>query len=182
MLQAGQVLLAEPFLQDPNFKRSVVFLCEHQAQKGSFGLILNRPLQYRLGDAIQELIGFDVPLYFGGPMGLKETLHYLHGYGDLLEDSIQVTKDIYWGGNFNALKQYIHAGVISPHHIRFFTGYAGWGAGQLEEEMETESWFLTPAQGSFAFEAREHLWKEILEEMGGKYRMIANYPEDPRLN
>ena len=143
----GRVLLAEPFMLDPNFKRSVVMLCEHQ-DDGTVGFILNKTLELTLPDAIPELPDFKVPIYFGGPVE-PDTLHFFHKI-ETLEGCQEVMDGVYWGGNFEMLKIIIESGNISPRDIRFFLGYAGWGSGQLTEEMKEKSWIVSEGEDQYS--------------------------------
>ncbi|SDL46139.1 putative transcriptional regulator [Catalinimonas alkaloidigena] len=181
----GHFLISEPFLPDPNFERSVVLICEHSSM-GAFGLILNRPTEVNLYDALEEdapLLGTNEhPLFVGGPVE-PNTLHFLHAYGNEIEGSIEVVPGLFWGGDFEQIKELLVLQRLDSHNIRFFVGYSGWGSGQLERELAEESWITTPAQASDAFlDPPEKLWQQILRNMGGKFRALSNYPRDPRLN
>lgn len=177
----GILLIADPFLKDPNFLRTVVLLCEHQ-QQGSFGLVLNKQIEQTLDQLIGELEGFSYPVYYGGPVQMN-TLHFLHQYPDLIPDAIKIGNDIYWGGNFESLTALIRNNSIDESKIRFFVGYSGWGDGQLSGEMEEKSWLTVPATRDLVFATpHEEIWKESLRHLGGKYEELVNYPIDPQLN
>jgi putative transcriptional regulator len=98
----GTVLLAEPFMLDPNFKRSAILLCEHN-KEGSVGFIMNKPLDMRIDELIEGFPEFESEVLFGGPVQ-TDTIHYIHNIGELLEGSRQVTDGVYWGGDFEKLK------------------------------------------------------------------------------
>lgn len=165
---------------DPNFKRTVVFLCEKQ-KSGSVGFILNRPMPLKLSEAVEDIYNFDAQLYFGGPVQ-TDTLHFIHNVPEL-EGCIKIIDGLYWGGNFEALKTLINSGEVKPDNFRFFLGYSGWDMSQLESEMKENSWILCPAKASHVFSAKpDTLWKQVLKEMGGDYAMMINFPEDPSLN
>lgn len=167
---------------DPNFKRTVVLLCEHTPD-GSFGLVLNRPLGIHLSDVV-ELVGDQPrhPLLQGGPVQ-TDTLHFLHTYGDDIPGHIPVTNGIFWGGEFEVLKGLLQSGEISQRDVRFYLGYSGWAAGQLDSELDQGGWILAPAGESAVFETEPaELWRTVLRGMGSEYAMLANFPEDPRLN
>lgn len=179
--KAGRLLISEPFMQDPYFKRSVVLLTEHN-ERGSFGLILNKPIPMYLNEAIENAPTFDSKLALGGPVQ-KETLHYLHLLGDQIPNSTEVMDGIYWGGDFEAVKELIISGELQPGNIRMFVGYAGWAEGQLNHEMESKSWIVARASKEVLFGERpENLWSEILNGMGTPYNYLVKLPEDPRLN
>ena len=105
---AGILLIADPFLKDPNFKRSVIFLCEHQSE-GSFGFLLNKTYEYSLKDLVNNADDLEIPVYFGGPVQ-TDTIHFLHQYPDLIEGGYPVTEGIYWGGDFERALELIRQG------------------------------------------------------------------------
>lgn len=176
----GTLLLAEPFMLDPNFKRTVVFLCEKQ-KSGSVGFILNRPMPLKLSEAVEDIYNFDAQLYFGGPVQ-TDTLHFIHNVPDL-DSCIKIIDGLYWGGDFEALKTRINSGEVKPENFRFFLGYSGWDMSQLDNELQENSWILCPAKASYVFNTQpDILWKQVLKEMGGDYAMMVNFPEDPSLN
>lgn len=179
--ESGTILIANPHLEDPNFQRTVVFLCEHN-EHGSFGFVLNRKLEYTVDELVPELGDFKLPVYEGGPVELN-TLHFIHQYPDEIEESKQILQGIYWGGNFQKLIELINAGTIDPSKVKFFLGYSGWGEGQLGFEMEEKTWIVADANEKFLFSTHEkELWKEVLNHLGGEYKLIVNAPLDPRLN
>lgn len=178
----GRLLISEPFMQDPNFKRSVTLICEHSEEEGTAGLVLSQKMMMNLGDAVPDMKKHDFPVYLGGPVA-NDTLHYLHDIGEELDGSNLVTEGLWWGGNFERLKIMIEFGQVTPKNIRFFIGYSGWSPGQLTMEMEEESWLTHQARAEHVFDFKpEELWEKILLEKGGKYKQIINYPEDPLLN
>ena len=177
----GKLLISEPFLPDPNFKRTVIMLTEHN-EEGSVGFILNRQLDMTINDIMDDLPKFNSMLHYGGPVE-PDTLHYLHRTGDTLEGSIEITGGVYWGGNFEALKILIETKQVDPSDFQFFIGYSGWGPGQLKHELKEKSWMLTSARKEHCFlENPESLWHNVLKTMGNEYAIIANFPEDPSLN
>lgn len=177
----GSLLIAEPFLGDPNFERSVVLVCEHN-EDGTFGLVLNHLAQAKLNDVLTEDLYRDFPLYVGGPVQ-QNTLHYIHRLGDRLDESIEVGNGIYWSGNFNQLRQLINTCAVRENDIRFLVGYSGWSGGQLKNEIAQNAWIVSQADADFIFETPfDQFWRGILRRMGGQYRVLSHYPLDPRLN
>lgn len=177
----GKILLSEPFMLDPNFKRSVILLCQHTLE-GSFGFILNRKLDICFSDALPEFGYLKVPVYYGGPVE-PDTLHYLHVLGDDLPGSEEIADGVFWGGSFESLKILLSQENVTDNQIRFFLGYSGWSANQIEEELAQNSWLVTNAQCSDIFNNHEEqLWANILKDMGGDYKTIASYPENPNWN
>jgi putative transcriptional regulator len=178
---AGILLIADPFLKDPNFLRTVVFLCEHK-EDGSFGFVLNRQYENTLDELVPELEGYPVPVYYGGPVE-QHTIHMLHQYGDAVPGSQEIIKGIYWGGDFDTVVKMIKDGTIDYNKIRFFIGYSGWGDGQLDEEMKEKTWLTVNATRKLVFHKDyNEIWKDSLKHLGGDYEMMVNFPIDPQLN
>jgi putative transcriptional regulator len=178
----GSLLLAEPFMWDPNFKRTVTLVCENDKENGTFGFVLNRPMEMKLHEAIQGIKKFNARLYYGGPVEL-DTLHFLHRLGNDIEGAVEICEGLYWGGNFKMLKHLINSGKVKPSDFRFFLGYSGWSTGQLDEELKEQSWIIHDVQPEHIFNTEaEDLWKEVLKEKGGAFAQMINYPEDPSYN
>ncbi len=177
----GKILVSEPYLPDPNFERSIVLLCEHN-ELGSFGFVLNKPSLAMLGDVMDGLEAVNSTIFVGGPVQ-QDTLHYLHRC-EALSGATQITDDVYWGGDFENLKFLINTQQIKPEDIKFFLGYSGWSEGQLDEELEADSWIVSDQFDSeLVFETSpKEMWKKSLESMGGRFSIYSNYPEDPRMN
>lgn len=180
-IKAGNLLLAEPFMRDGNFKRAAIILCEHN-EDGSLGFVMNKPLNMKVNELIADFPDFDAEVYFGGPVQ-TDTIHYVHNVGDLLDDSLKVIDGVYWGGDFSKLKFLIESGLIKPHNIRFFVGYSGWSSGQLWGEMVHQSWVLTDMHPNYLFKSKPSmLWEEIMNHKGGNFGVIARMPDDPIWN
>ncbi|MEO8582691.1 MAG: YqgE/AlgH family protein, partial [Flavitalea sp.] len=130
----GILLIAEPFLKDPNFSRTVVFICDHHAQ-GSFGFVLNKKYGHNLGELMNNVNDVIIPLFYGGPVQM-DTIHFLHRHPDKIPGSNEILNGIYWGGDFELAIQLIRSGEIDGNDIRFFIGYSGWAEGQLSEELK----------------------------------------------
>lgn len=179
--QKGDLLISEPYLPDPNFERSVVLLCEHN-EDGSFGFILNKPSILKVDEAINDLEEFPETLYVGGPVQ-QNTLHFIHRNHEL-EGSQEVNSEISWGGNYDQLFVLINTKTIIAKDFKFFLGYSGWAPGQLEMELKEKSWIVAcNATANQVFELDPNdLWRDVLKNMGGKYKIISNYPVDPRQN
>ncbi|UTW62049.1 YqgE/AlgH family protein [bacterium SCSIO 12741] len=181
LAEKGKILLSEPFLSDPNFSRSVVLLVRHDPE-GSVGFVLNRESDFYINEVVDDFPDFESRVFIGGPVG-RESLFYLHSLGDKLEGSFKVQRNLYWGGNFDLLKELIDKGEVDPKQIRFFVGYSGWESGQLEQEMEEKSWIVTKAASSeVLIKNTGRLWGRLLNKLGDSYRIISNFPKDPHLN
>jgi putative transcriptional regulator len=178
---SGILLISDPFLRDPNFMRTVVLLCEHNTE-GSFGLVLNRKVEPKLGQLIEDLAGVNLTVYYGGPVQM-DTLHFLHQLPDLIPGSQEISKGIFWGGDFEIVVSLLQKGELNDSNIRFYLGYSGWSSGQLEDELKEKTWLTVKATKQLVFEKDEQsIWKKSLQQMGGQYEQLVNYPIDPQLN
>lgn len=179
--EKGDILISEPYLPDPNFERTVIYLCEHD-ENGSFGFVLNRKVNTRLSELI-DVEALNLPVFKGGPVQ-QDTLHFLHTDNLDLELNKEISQGVFWGIDFEGLIDSIDNKAIDPNEVKFFIGYSGWSDGQLMDEINAKSWIVfkqAPKQLVFDV-APEDLWKEVLKVMGGKFKAIANYPIDPSLN
>ncbi len=177
----GSLLLAEPFLVDTCFKRSVVLLTEHD-KNGTIGFILNKPTDLKINNAVEDFPEFDALLYFGGPVD-TETLFYVHTLGNKLTGARKICEGVYWGGDYDQLKLMVDTKQVKPAQIRFYAGYSGWDPMQINDELEDQAWIVTKSTPGFTFyETPRRLWSAVLKSMGDEYAMMANFPEDPQLN
>jgi len=178
----GRLLLAEPFMADLYFKRSVVLLTEHN-KDGAFGFILNKPLELTINEVMLDFPVFDAQIYMGGPVQ-ADSLFYIHTQGKFIEGSLEIANGLFWSGNFNQLKQMVKNQQIFPHEIKFFVGYAGWDFDQLNTEIEKEeSWLITDLTSESVNDLNDvELWQKTLQKMGKKQSLLSNFPEDPSLN
>ena len=176
----GRLLLASPSLYDPNFRRTVVLVTEH-TDEGAAGLVLNRPSETPVAEAVPDLaplVPDDERVYVGGPVQQSAVL-VLARFEDP-DDAAQLVVDdvgfVPGDGDFAVL-----AGTT--RRARVFAGYAGWGPGQLEGELEERSWMVEAPGGVDLFaEPESDLWGSVLRDKGGIYRVVALMPEDPGLN
>jgi putative transcriptional regulator len=180
-LQKAMLLFSEPLLPDPNFSRTVVYLVNHN-NEGSVGLILNKPTGLKLTDVLDIDIPTDFPLFMGGPVEAYG-LFYLHTLGNQISGAAEVEKGIYWGSDFEELKKMIQMGSVKESEVKFFSGYSGWGAGQLDDELEEKSW-LVKSRGDLnpLGNLSKKSWNKFLKAYGGKHKMLAAFPEDPSHN
>ena len=177
----GRFLISEPFMLDRNFQRTVVLLVEH-GEEGSLGFVMNRHLETHIDQLVEDVPTFSAPVFVGGPVE-QQTLHYVHRLGEELPGSRKVFQEVYWGGDFEVLKDKMRLNVISSQDILFFVGYSGWAPGQLDHELQQKSWIVAPEAEEFIFqEDYTDMWRQVLKSMGSKYQIISNYPVDPRLN
>ncbi len=178
----GVLLISEPFLPDPNFERTVVLICDHNDQ-GSVGFVLNRYADIKLADVVDEFAGVEASLFVGGPVE-QNTMHFLHKISHELEGCLPLSEGVAWGGDFEKLKFLVNTKQVNLLEVRFFLGYSGWAPGQLEKEIEENSWIVYKPDSLMEIWDMEvnDLWRKILKKMGGKFKMMSNYPIDPRLN
>ncbi|RYG13946.1 MAG: YqgE/AlgH family protein [Chitinophagaceae bacterium] len=179
---AGKLLLSEPFLNDPNFKRSVILLAEH-TDEGTLGFILNQPSALLLKDLVPDLWQANYPVFIGGPVEV-DTIHFIHRCYDKLNSGEEIANGIYWGGNFETLKILVNGNSISENEVKFFLGYSGWGEGQLKEEIRANTWIVSEKFNHDAIFSQngEELWREAIINLGPKYAHVSNFPSDPSLN
>jgi len=180
-LAPGSLLISVPMMEDPNFRRSVVLICEHN-EKGSFGLTLNRPIDASLADVLDGVYTFDPTLHLGGPVQ-RDTLHFVHCADDRIPDGIDLPGGVTWGGDFDAVQALAHSGELSDADIRFFLGYSGWSPGQLQSEIDEEAWIVAAEGAPVLFEEpADELWRAVLRRLGGEYALLSTFPDDPRMN
>lgn len=179
--EKGRLLISEPFLPDTFFNRTLVYLTEHN-EKGSVGFIINKSINIKVSDALEGFPGWNEKLTMGGPVA-PDTLHYLHTLGNIIPDSVCVADDIYWGGNIEVVKELVNSGKAGSGDIRFFLGYSGWGEGQLERELQENSWIIADVVPEVVMKYRkDDSWKTVLRSLNKKYRFWAEFPESPEMN
>ncbi|MFC2081173.1 YqgE/AlgH family protein [Bacteroidota bacterium] len=179
--QQGRVLISEPFLNDTYFRRSVVLLTEHSPE-GSVGFVLNKPVALSVSEVLADFPEIDTEVSIGGPVNTN-TIHYIHTIGEIIPNSVKVLDNLYWGGDFEVVKQMIDQGQIKGTDIRFFLGYAGWSPKQLDNELSENAWLVSEMKAEHIMQGPDdNLWKEILETSGDKYKTWVNFPENPGLN
>lgn len=177
----GKILISEPFLNDPNFKRTIILLSEHN-EEGSVGFVLNKPTEYKLNQVIDDFPDFDASVYYGGPVQTN-TLQFIYRGENLIDNSLEIISGLYWGGSFDILKTLIETNQVKPEDFRFFFGYSGWGEAQLDDEMTRNSWIVTPAAIENIFsDEPDKLWRDILKSMGKKFAILASFPDNPSVN
>lgn len=178
----GLILISEPFLNDTYFKRSVVLLTEH-SEEGSVGFVLNKPVDLTVNDVLTDFPEVDAEISIGGPVNTN-TIHYIHTVGEKIPNSVKVLEDLYWGGDFDAVKDLLVQGAIRSNQIRFFLGYAGWSPKQLENELSENAWLISEMKSEQIMQGPDdNLWKQVLERSGNeKYRTWINFPENPSMN
>lgn len=177
----GKILISEPFLGDYYFKRSVVLLADHN-EEGSFGLILNKPLDIKLGEVVHDFPNFDAVVYLGGPVE-SDNLFFIHTLGDQIEGSFEILNGLYWGGKMEVVKEMMLLKKINPDQIRFYIGYSGWSPNQLIEELERNAWVVSRTNTKLLLKTNpDQLWETSLHQLGGDYSYWPKFPIDPMQN
>jgi putative transcriptional regulator len=184
----GSLVIAGPQLLDPNFRRTVVLIADH-GDEGAMGVILNRPSGMSVADAapdLEPLVGSDAPIFAGGPVQptsgvvlAEVTVPRGDAGGEPLAIYEPIVEDVVLVPGLGELADVIDG----AGRIRVFAGYAGWGPGQLEDEITRDDWIVDPARAADVFcEDAESLWGSVLERKGGQFALVARMPEDPSLN
>lgn len=178
--QPGKLLLATPVMVDPNFAGTVVLLCEVN-EKGTMGFILNRSLDIPLQKVApdwQDHGTTPMPLSWGGPVG-PDKLHGIHDGQEGDETTRRLASGLSFGGLWESFAQWHQTG----RKMRFFLGYSGWDAGQLEAECEAGAWYIHPGNAETALnEGGEHLWHRLVGEINSEHAWMRNLPDDPENN
>ncbi|HNU77125.1 MAG: YqgE/AlgH family protein [Prolixibacteraceae bacterium] len=177
----GRVLISEPFLPGNFFNRAIVLLVAH-SKKGSVGFILNKKVDLQIQDYISGFENFESDIFIGGPVS-TDSIYFIHKRADLIPGSIHVLDDLHWGGDFNELKKLVNLGIIRQDEIRFFLGYSGWDAGQLDREIKENSWLVNDVDSHLIMEdLGAKSWAQFVKKVGKRYSIWENFPENPSLN
>lgn len=177
----GDVLLSEPFMNDYYFRRSVILLIDHNAE-GSLGVVINKRLTIPFNEIVLGFPEFDADVYLGGPVE-TDRIFFIHTIGEIVPDSIRISSGLYWSGNVNALKAMIKNGLIKPHEIRFFVGYAGWSSGQLRNELKANTWVVGHFSAKQIFQTIPgKMWSIFAKEIDNRYSLWSRFPVNPSDN
>ena len=173
----GALILADPTLCDSNFARTVIFMTDYRKDRGAHGLILNRPLEYRVGTILKspEFTPLrDVPVFIGGPVG-QEHLTFASFSWNHGEVAMRCATHL------SAEEAVVR--LNAGDSVRAFLGYSGWGCGQLEAELQQKSWIPRKVHPEIMrTEANESLWLELLKSLGPWGTLVAGMPENPSMN
>jgi putative transcriptional regulator len=177
----GQLLLASPVLQDPNFLRTVVLVAEH-TEEGAMGLVLNRPATTTVGEAVPDLswlVGAEEPVYVGGPVAETAVIVLAEFERPELAGAL-VEGDLGFVGADADDPDVLEDAV---RRARVFAGHSGWGPGQLEGELDEEAWIVqAPRRDEIFTPEPGDLWAAVLRRMGQRYALLATMPPDPSVN
>ena len=180
----GSLLIANPVLPDPNFSRTVILLCNHNDQ-GSFGLVINRSTQLKAPDlfsSIDILKSYNAKIYIGGPVS-QSMVFYLYRSSRNVIDLDEICSGVYLGSNLETLES-LYLDIGNPgENIRFYLGYSGWSGGQLDGEMEQNSWLVQNANEKLVFlDSEELIWLKAVNSLGEKYQYLTKAPVNPQWN
>lgn len=182
-LGKGIFLIAAPSLRDPNFRQTVVLLCEHGSE-GALGVVVNRPTEINITEVLPQvpiLEGQCHRVFSGGPVQ-RNSLLILYRMAEEPSETHHVVDGVYLGGNVQTLERILE-NPRSNESFRAFMGYSGWAPGQLENELASGSWLTMPADPVLVFEKDPlQVWPEVLEAMDARYKIYADMPLDPSLN
>jgi putative transcriptional regulator len=185
---SGRLLVATPLLGDPNFRRTVILIVEDEPEEGTLGVVLNRPTEVEVGQVLEswtDLVTGPSVVFRGGPVSPNSALALALARGDdepLGWRSLEGSNLMSRIGlvDLEAPPELLADGITS---LRVFAGYAGWGPGQLQAEIEEGAWYVLAGEPTDAFLAEpERLWPEVLRRQGGEFAIVATYPDDPLLN
>ncbi len=182
-LHPGDFLVADPsILGDLSFHRAIVLICAIQ-NKAPMGFIFNKTYDFLLNEMLPE-IKIDFPLFYGGPVEVDQLFFLYRAPQAIVENSQLITEQLYMGGNIEQAFEAVEDKRLHPGNCRFFLGYSGWGQGQLEQEIELDSWLVEKQDiNKRLFESKpEDLWRNAMLKKGGKHALWANAPDNPTYN
>jgi putative transcriptional regulator len=178
----GKVLISNPLLSDFFFRKSVVLLVDHGVD-GSFGVIINKPLEFRIHEVTTSFTGLKTNVYLGGPVK-TDGVFYLHRLGSLIPGSIGISQGLWWGGDPGELEKLLSDPDFSGHEmVRFYLGYSGWVTGQLDEEILNKSWLISDISPEEVIGSNSSgLWDSKVIARGKEFESWLKFPVDPSCN
>jgi len=174
-------LISTIALGDGNFQHTVLLLCEHSESDGSYGLILNRPIEASK-EILEQAPFVDGRLFQGGPVQ-RESLQVIHPYGDYVPGARKVLSGVYYGGDFSLIKEGIDNGGFDVSQCRFFLGYAGWRPDQLQSEVKKSAWIIVEGDDSLILQTPpQKQWSQAIKSQKQSDPLFENFPENPEFN
>jgi putative transcriptional regulator len=179
----GALLCSTPYLGDEYFERTVVLITRYSEDEGAEGLVLNRSVILEDAEKLGPISQYSEYFYLGGPVA-KGHLFCLHRLHDRLQDGMLVYEDVYFGGDFDKINELVAQDETGSLDLRFFLGFSGWEAGQLEDEIEQHTWFVFPPESpDWIFNIDyANCWRDMVSKMGHPYTLYLNGPLDPQDN
>lgn len=179
--EVGKILVADPYLQDGYFTRSVILLTACN-QEDTMGFILNKPSNVLVHEVFEDFPHFESLIYIGGPVD-SNLIFFIHRLGNLIPNCTALGNNWFFGGEFGKLKDLIIAEKIKPKDVRFFLGYSGWGKNQLEEEIIQKSWLVGNLKPAYIEKViTRKLWGTSLKAVRPNYGFYGNFAFTPSLN
>lgn len=181
--ESGSVLISDPFLNEDFFRRSVILICNHDQEEGSFGLVLNNYLNIDLHELESTFPDIKARISVGGPVD-TEHLFFIHSFGEKVEGATKIVDGLYFGGDFDSLKLKIDEDPNGAKKVRFFLGYSGWSKDQLQDELSENSWIVANniSNEEVLRTDDDELWKNCLEKQGKRFKTISKFPLNPNDN
>ena len=179
-LQKGYLLVAQPLLIDSYFDRSVILICDHN-KNGTIGLQINKISNQNL-KTFTTKISLNEKVFLGGPV--DKDIFFLHKKNITCNKSIKINSDLFFSRNINYLNNLIENKEIKKDQFKLFFGYSGWDKGQLQEEVNENSWIVIPKFDINIIFSNDfkNIWKDVLQKSSKRHKMFSNYPINPRLN
>ena len=164
-MKKGRLLISVPSMEDANFFRSVILVAVHNKNE-TVGFILNQPTKIKVHHLIENFLKSNFPIYIGGPVE-RNSLHYIHTIGEKIEGAQEITKDLYWGGDFEIVKRMVNNKEVDNNNIRFFAGYSGWEKHQLISEIKQNSWITSPSNKDICMKlsTNKELWSSFIKNL-----------------
>ncbi len=178
-IKKGVILVAKPTLSNDIFQRSVILITEH-LESGSIGFILNHSSHIPISIFVSEMESASI-VFEGGPVD-KENIYYIHKRPDLIRNSEKITKNLYWSGVYEDVRDAVNQNLISQDEIKFFIGYFGWAPKQIKDELNNNSWAVTDLDFDIFERWDADLWKKLMKQLGGENLIWLSTPADPSMN
>ncbi len=179
--EKGNILISAPMSRDMFFNRSVVLITANEDEEGTVGFVLNNYVTASLSKLLGKDINFNAVISLGGPVA-RNKLDYIHCLGDKIPDSKHLVGNIFWGGDFDVVFDFMKTGILKENQIKFFIGYSGWDKGQLNSELERNLWLVYKPKTNSLLNIDNNYWKNTIKRMGKEYNAWLNLPVDPQLN
>jgi putative transcriptional regulator len=181
---SGALLVAEPFLRESYFNHAVIYLVDYGRDITTMGIVMNKATGYTLSDILKSVTRKEpIPVYCGGPLS-GDRLYFIHRLGDIIPGSKHIADGLYIGGNFDSMIEYINAGYPVDGLVRFYLGYSGWDAGQLDDELSKHVWAVTSPKNidNILKGSEDGYWHGQVRSLGSSYRGWLYHPQYPSLN
>jgi putative transcriptional regulator len=186
--KAGWLLVATPLLEDPNFKRAVVLIVEHEDVQGTLGVVLNRPTTISVGQVLEQWTDLTTEpsvVFRGGPVAQNSALALAQVPGQDEPDGWRALDGAPALARLGLIDLDTPPRLLAPaiSRLRVYAGYAGWSPGQLDAEIGEGAWYVLPAEPGDVFAVDpDRLWRQVLRRQDGDLAFLTTYPDDPTLN